>query len=153
MLNECEIQTIDFDLISKIWKKNLWPDRTSPIKTHSSMTFKKSYDLSIYSYPATYWGIMYDGDLVGVNSGHRSQKTHYRSRGLYVFPKYRKQGIGVLLLQAAIDQAIYENCKFIWSIPRKSALSVYLSVGYQVEGSFFETETSASNIYVRKFLE
>jgi GNAT superfamily N-acetyltransferase len=106
-------------------------------------------DMTISDYATTFWGIHFNGDLVGVNSGHRTAQNQYRSRGLWVDPMCRGQGLAQLLLTVTLWQARREGCEMAWSIPRQSALHSYTSQGFQTVGEFFATETSPSNIYVK----
>ena len=87
--------------------------------------------------------------IVGVNSGHRTSESQYRSRGIWVSPNCRLQGASQLLFDWTKQQAIIEGCEMIWSIPRKIALPAYTKFGFETVGDFFETETSESNIYVK----
>jgi GNAT superfamily N-acetyltransferase len=150
-----KLQKITFEEINTLWSTQLWPGRTSPIETHSAMTWpfegdQPSYDMSVFDWPATFWGIYVNDQLVAVNSGHRSSHQHYRSRGLWVDPSCRGQGFAQLLFAATEWQAKREGCAMIWSIPRQTALRSYLSHGFKTVGNFFVTETSEANIYVIK---
>lgn len=151
-----EQRLIDFPTIQYVWRTKLWPDRTSPIETHSAMTWPGSsaqqYDMKVFEHTASFFGVFIDDTLVGVNSGHKTSDTHYRSRGLWVDPSFRKQGIGQMLFQMTQQRAIDEGCKFVWSVPRKTALSAYQRFGFNTVGGFFGTETSDANIYVIKNL-
>jgi GNAT superfamily N-acetyltransferase len=93
-----------------------------------------------------------DNQLVGVNSGHRTSDTQYRSRGIWVDPAHRGKGVAQQLFMMTEYQAQVENCEMIWSIPRKTALSAYTNFGFQTVGGFIETETSDANIYVKKII-
>ena len=151
-----EQHLIDFPTIHEIWRNKLWPGRTSSIETHSAMTWpyasKDPYDMAIFENTASFFGVFAEGTLVGVNSGHKTSDTYYRSRGLWVDPNFRKQGIAQMLFQMTEQQAIDERCFFMWSIPRKTALTAYQRFGFSTVGGFFNTETSDSNIYVIKHL-
>lgn len=151
-----EQRLIDFPTIQDVWRTKLWPNRTSPIETHSAMTWPDSateqYDMKIFENTASFFGVFVDGTLIGVNSGHRTSDTHYRSRGLWVDPSFRKQGIAQVLFQLTEQQAVDEGCSFVWSVPRKTALSAYQRFGFNTVGGFFGTETSDANIYVIKNL-
>ena len=65
---------------------------------------------------------------------------------------YRRQGVSQTLFNLTEDQALTEGCGMIWSMPRKTALIPYTKFGFETVGGFIETETSDSNIYVRKVL-
>lgn len=126
------IKNIDFETIKSIWSEYLWVNRASDIKPMSSMTYHDTYDMTIYDkYTPTFFGAFDLNNLVGVNSGHRTSTDYYRSRGLYVNPKYRKQGISTLLLNATLEQGKNENCDFCWSLPRLSSIRAYKKVGFR----------------------
>jgi GNAT superfamily N-acetyltransferase len=146
-----------FDTVEQVWRERLWLNRTSAIETHSAMTWPHDgntleYDMDIFKYPASFFAVWHDEKLIGVNSGHRTTDTLYRSRGLWVDPDYRKQGIAQLLFGATETAAQLEGCSAVWSIPRKTALSAYKHFGFEAVGGFFGTETSDANIYVIKNL-
>ena len=145
---------IDFDTIQTIWEKNLWPNRTSAIETHSAMTWPfegnpDPIDMNIFNYPATFWGVYLDSKLVGVNSGHKTTDEQYRSRGIWVDPEYRKRGVAQMLFLMTAHQAKVEGCEMLWSIPRKIALPAYTKFGFETVGDYIVTETSEANIYVK----
>lgn len=149
------IRRIGFEQIYPVWRHQLWPDRQSAIETHSAMVwpFRQdavAIDMEIFQYPVTFWGAFHQHKLIGVNSGHRTSKTEYRSRGLWVDPEYRGQGFAKRLLTMTEYQAMSEGTNMIWSIPRRSALAAYTSTGYMTMGEFFGTETSEANIYAVK---
>ena len=137
-----------------IWQHQLWPHRPD-IDTHSVMTWidhSEPYDQSIWNYDVSYWGAFDHDHLVGVNSGHSTSDTEYRSRGLWVHPDYRLQGISQMLFEKTILQAISEDRIVIWSLPRVSALPAYLKAGFETQGNIIETDTSDANIYVKKII-
>jgi len=148
-----KVINIDFELIKSIWNKYLWPNRKSEIKSHSSMTLDDSYNMNIYNSLASYWGISYDGQIVGCNSGFKTDKYHYRSRGLWVSKEFRNKGLSKQLFNALFNQAIYEQCKYVWSIPRMKSLYAYLAVGFkQVSEPFDKDMEFGPNCYVIKEL-
>jgi GNAT superfamily N-acetyltransferase len=146
---------ITFEEILPIWETKLWSDRESAIETHSAMVWlfsgelvaRNPYDMSIFNYDAHFWGTFIDGNLVGVNSGHLTTNTEYRSRGIWVNPSFRGQGIAQQLLQMTKHCAVMAGAKMIWTMPRKTALSAYERFGFKTVGDFFKTETAESNIY------
>lgn len=132
------IRAITFDEILPIWKYQLWPNRQSKIETHSVMTWPltktQQYDMNIFRYPAYFFGMFENNTLVGVNSGHKTSDNEFRSRGLWVDPVFRNQGIASKLLRHTIDIAKITGATMIWSMPRLSALSVYERCGFVVYG-------------------
>ena len=149
---------ISFEQILRIWQNELWPDRESPIETHSAMTWPLTnsipIDMDIFKYEPFFYGILENDELVAVNSGHKTEKNIYRSRGLWVDPNFRKKGYGKLLLKILSEEAYNRRCDLIWSIPRKSALPVYTKAGFKTVGDFFDEGMEfGPNIYVYKDLD
>lgn len=153
--NSMVIKRITFNEILPLWQSKLWPDRQSAIEPVSAMTWPFEGDpqpinMSIFEYEPTFWGAYVDNKLVGVNSGHRTNASQYRSRGIWVDPAYRMHGISQQLFTMTEHQAAVEKCEMVWSIPRKTALHAYTKFGFNTVGDFFGTETAEANIYVKK---
>ena len=149
-----KLQNIEgFTLIKPVWANKLWAGRSSPIKSHSSMTFGGGYDMSIYDNLATYWFIYIDDKIVGCNSGFKTSTYEYRSRGIWIDEKVRRRGFSKLLFEHLFNQARLENCSFIWSLPRKNALSAYESVGFTKCSDWIDESVEfGPNCYVEKIL-
>lgn len=146
------IKEIDFKTIKEIWQQHLWPDRIN-ITPLSNLRYKDIPNILISQHhTAKFFAYYVDNKIVGVNSGHPSSRIHYRSRGLWVDPEYRKQGIGTSLLLYTIEQTKKEGKFFCWSLPRKQSLTTYLNAGFEKTSDFFETETNELNCYVMKEL-
>jgi len=154
---ELKTQRITFETILPIWSSKLWPDRASAIESHSAMTWPFEGDpepinMSIFEFEPVFWGVYFKDKLIGVNSGHRTTDRQYRSRGIWVDPEYRKQGVSQSLFIMTEHQAKLEKCDMIWSIPRKTALKAYTKFGFSTVGGYINTETSDANIYVSKYI-
>lgn len=147
------IKQISWEEILFIWSTYLWPSRKSPIESHSAMCYLKGLDIYNMHTTPTFLGYFKDNDLVGVNSGHGCANNNYRSRGLWVNPNYRNQGIGTTLLLATIEQAILEKSDFIWSFPRYSSKHTYESAGFTITSDWIPSETSEQNAYCIKKLQ
>lgn len=144
----CMIRHIEWAEVLFIWKNFLWPSRISPIETNSAMCFLNNYDVDNMKTEPSFFGYFTEGQLVGVNSGHVCPRSNsYRSRGLWVHPRFRHRGIGQTLLKATIDQAWKENTNMIWSYPRKSSWSSYHAVGFQLASEWLPSETSDLNAF------
>ena len=138
------IRHITFDEILPIWRDELWTNRTSAIEPVSAMMIDGSYDLHNFDYTPSFFAHKDKGVIVGVNSGHMCCDGSYRSRGLYVHPNYRKQGIGKNLLLATINQAKIERARYVWSYPRKESFSVYGNVGFFLASEWREDENGVN---------
>lgn len=147
------IREIDYDLIYNLWQTRLWPERVSEIKPISCIQFDGSIDLGIKKLaPPIFLGAYIDHKLVGVNSGHPSTDDHFRSRGLYVLPSFRKQGVGQLLLEEVGRRAQELNYKYLWSLPRLSASSIYQNAGFSLDTNKTQDLEFGPNIFAIKQL-
>ena len=140
------IETITFEEILPIWRNHLWPDRTSTIESNSAMCYKDGYDMFNMNTKPTFFAYKINNEIAGVNSGHTCKDNHYRSRGLFVFEKFRGMGIGTKLLIATIEQGRKENAHMCWSYPRDSSWKTYSSAGFLLDGEFSISETG-NNAY------
>ena len=134
------INTISFKEIYQIWSTLLWPNRQSIIETHSAMNFLGGYDMKNMISIPTYFAYKLDNKIVGVNSGHMCHDNSYRSRGLFVFPEYRKQGIGKQLLLATIDQGRNEHADYVWSYPKQTSWLTYQAAGFNLVSIWEQSE-------------
>jgi len=147
------VQQITFEQILPIWKNKLWPNRVSKIETHSAMTWPSShpnqpYDINVFTYPVYFFGSYKNDRLIGVNSGHLTSPTEFRSRGLWVDPEFRGMGLAKQLLEKTIQQAIQSNASLIWSLPRITSLDTYHSVGFITVGEVIDEGVEfGPNIY------
>jgi GNAT superfamily N-acetyltransferase len=116
------------------------------------MKFAGGHDMTNKTYTASFFGYAVNDKIVAVNSGHRCSDNSYRSRGLYVSPEFRKQGIGQKLLIATINQALDEGCKFIWSYPKKSSWGTYAASGFELASEWHQSELDI-NAYCIKRLD
>ena len=140
------IETITFEEILPVWRNHLWPDRTSTIESNSAMCYKDGYDMFNMNTIPTFFACKINNEIAGVNSGHMCKDNHYRSRGLFVFEKFRGMGIGTKLLIATIEQGRKENAHMCWSYPRDTSWRTYSSAGFLLDGEFSISETG-NNAY------
>jgi GNAT superfamily N-acetyltransferase len=144
------LQYISYETIKPIWEKQLWPTRQSSIDSHSAMLSQVGiYDCDNFKLPVWFYGIFCDNSIVGVNSVHADTTGWVRSRGLYVFPEFRKSGYGLVLLKFGIKKAIDEGAAGIWSFPRKSSWSTYEAAGFKIVSDWQASETSIANAYCK----
>lgn len=134
------IKTIEYLDILPIWTDYLWPNRTSPIEPNSGMLFLEGHTIKNMFMTPTFFGYYINDKLIGVNSGHMCLDKTYRSRGLYVFPEYRGEGVGRILLKATVDQGFLENANFVWSYPRYTSWKTYESTGFIICSPWYDTE-------------
>ena len=140
------IKKISFDEILPIWQNHLWPDRVSDITANSAMCFMGDYDLVNMATIPTFFAYIIDGEIAGVNSGHMCKDNQYRSRGLFVFEKFRGKGLGTILLKATIEQARQEKATMCWSYPRDTSWGTYEKAGFII-ASDFEISETGNNAY------
>lgn len=142
------ISKITFKELFHIWSESLWPERQSFIEPTSAMLFLGGYDLENMSYSPTFFAYKINDIVAGVNSGHMCKDNNYRSRGLFVFPKYRNAGIGTELLLSTIEQGLNEGAEFVWSYPRKDSWKTYEAAGFKLSSKWHNSETGI-NAYCR----
>ena len=147
------IKKITFSEVIPFWKKLWYPKED--IQKRSGRLLIIGFERSIITndnIKVTFFGAEVDGKIVGVNSGYSPNNFGYRSRGLYVLPEYRGNGIAQQLLQATEDQANKEYMVLLWSIPRKTALSTYQKFGFKKMSKFFEGEFGENCFVVKGLL-
>lgn len=135
------IKKVEFEAIIPAWEK-LWPGRD--YDPYSSMLRLGGYDPRIRDeYPYTCVAA-YDwdnkGKLVGVQVGHKSSKRDYRTRGLWVDPNSRGQGIAQMLFERMEMYAKTQAARYLWSFPRLSSLPAYMKAGYEPYGEPVKAE-------------
>jgi GNAT superfamily N-acetyltransferase len=145
-----DVRPISWEQIREVWEKQLWPDRQSPIKTHSSMQYLGGYDMSIYDYPVSFWGVECKDRIIAVISGFRTNPKLYRSRGIWIDPNYRFKGFSKHLFNTVGAQAYSEGCSAIWSFPRLSALPAYHAWGFRSTAEPQDDGEFGPNCYVIK---
>lgn len=107
-------------------------------------------DMALMKSQPTFWRVI-DGaqnsavnssTTIGVLSGHFggwiTERRSYRTRGLWVAPDHRGKGLARLLMRAAFEQAIKENCELVWTFPRKASMPFYESMGFELIGSWID---------------
>jgi GNAT superfamily N-acetyltransferase len=142
------LKTLSWSEIYPIWADNLWPTRASSIDPASAMCLINGYDIANMQSTPTFFGYIITNNIVGVNSGHACpNQNNYRSRGLWVDPNYRGQGIAQQLLTATIKQGQQEGYTQIWSYPRRSSWPTYQAVGFKLASDWEVSETSEANAY------
>lgn len=141
-----EIKKISFEETLPIWSKDLWPNRTSIIESNSAMCYQGGYDMENMSTKPTFFAYYIDNEIAGVNSGHLCKDKHYRSRGLFVYEKFRGMGIGTKLLIATIEQGRTEDAVLCWSFPRDTSWMTYHHAGFTLASDFSPSETG-NNAY------
>lgn len=134
------IQQISFEEILPIWSNYLWPNRKSAIEPTSAMNYLGGYDLENMKYEPIFLAYKSYDRIIGVNSGHMCINNSYRSRGLYVFPEFRGNKIGIKLLKATIEQGCKKYADFCWSYPKFSSWSTYKNAGFELSSSWGQSE-------------
>mgnify|MGYP001325352871 CR=1 FL=1 len=130
------IYRVNYEIAKEVWKQDLWSYGNSADKKYSKMKIKEQFDKTIAEKTIFYWAYKLDDKIVGINSGYKSCDNYYRSRGLWVDPKFRGAGFAKSLLDVVIGESIFWGCKYIWSYPREESLSVYESMGFKKQGEF-----------------
>ena len=148
------IERITWEEILGIWKEELWPDRVSSIEPVSAMKYLGGYDLDLQEQDPIFFGAIDKGVVCGVNSIVRTAPHQFRSRGLWVDPEKRRQGLGKDLLSWSISAARGHDAYEMWSAPRRDALPVYESVGFVRTSDWFDEGMEfGPNCYVLVYIK
>ena len=76
-----------------------------------------------------------------------------RLRSMAVAPGRQGQGVGVLVLEAALERLRDQGATVVWANARDSALGFYARCGFEVtERSFVEAETGLAHTVVARSL-
>lgn len=145
------IAQISFEEILPIWNQFLWPNRTSKIESNSAMLLGGGYNMYNMGTSATFFAYIVNDAIAGVNSGHMCADRHYRSRGLFVFPEYRNQGIGTELLLKTIGQGRLEGAELAWSYPKFESWNTYRKAGFELYKDWETSELGLNAYCVKKF--
>lgn len=145
------IETISFDEIYHIWRNDLWPERISEITPSSAMCYMGGYDVENMKNNPIFIAYKKREEIRGVNSLHLCIDGSYRSRGLFVYPKFRGEGIGIKLLIETINLAKEHNATFVWSYPKQASWKTYQHAGFSLS-SPWETSELGFNAYCVKHL-
>lgn len=124
------ITKIGFEEIKIIWSNHLWPHRTSAIEPISWIDFDGTINMELNLGSPTFWRLTDSHNLLGVISGYKTSSRQYRSRGLWVDPKFQGLGHGRFLLNHIEQVAKAEGCKVIWTMPRLPAWGFYQKCGF-----------------------
>lgn len=143
------LSEIDFDLAKSYWNKTLWVDRD--IKPVSSMLYSSGYNMNVYNLEISmpvYLAIFNNNEMIAINSVFNSDDDELRSRGLYVNPLFRGQGLSSLLLNKSLAIGKNRNCKYCWTLPKKESFYAYEKVGF-IKTSEWQTFDYGVNCYAR----
>ena len=147
-----EILIVDFRTIYPIWRDKLWEGRETKIEESNPIDYLGKYNPEIMNNKPVCFGCYDNNELIGVNTLLPTSKTHCRSRGIYVNREQRIKGVGSKLMNKTIEHAKILGYKFIWSLPRKSALEFYLKFGFKQTTGFNKQYEFGPNCFVLKKL-
>lgn len=146
------LQECDFQTVLPVWRDMLWPGRTD-IQPMSSMQWKAENDPNIYfRFKPRFCCIYVNDQLAGVNSCHMTSDQLMRSRGIYVFPRWRGRGFSTMLLGFVDDNALALGCSRVWSFPRIESMFAYAKHGYRIASREFDSGPFGPNVYAIKNL-
>jgi GNAT superfamily N-acetyltransferase len=121
----------EFSEILPVWREFLWPQRESRIEPVSAIGENGTIDLSWLESRPDFWKLNRENKIIGVVSSLSSTfHGSVRLRGLWVAPEFRGEGLGKLLVESVVDEALSQNIRRVWTMARNSALPFYLSYGF-----------------------
>ena len=141
-----DLEILTWEQVKPIWDTHLWPGRDSEPVT--SMRYKGGYDMSFKDQTPNFIGIVDLGEVIAVNSYVLTSGTMFRSRGLWVHPRFRGCGYAKELLNYMINDVRYTDASMIWTMPRRGALEAYESVGFE-RTTEWEKQGWGVNCYAR----
>ena len=156
-----EVKEIGWEDIKPIWETHLWPNKKNGVAKTNEWTWKwtdnflgKDKEMAKNAHP-TFFGIEDDDSIVCVNSVFVTDTgifTYYRSRGLWVNPEYRKQGLSKLILIHCLEYARSNGGSWVWTVPRQSSLKSYLNAGFVKKSDWFDDGQFGPNCIASKYL-
>lgn len=142
------IKEITFELIREYWSIYLWPEyvqqglRISRVNT----TTQKDYFYKVLKHinqeqveawiKPTYIAYFFGAEIVGVESGYKTNTNYYRLRGLWVNESYRRQGIATEMIDYLANKS---EERYLWTIPREKAVGFYKKYGFEITGKSAKT--------------
>lgn len=142
-----DFEVLIWEDVKPIWDTYLWPGRDSQPVT--SMKYLGGYNIEYKKQEPLFIGFVEQPDqVIAVNSYVHNENHLWRSRGLWVHPRYRGCGLAKGLLQYMIDDVQHQGGKAIWTMPRRGALEAYESVGFE-KTSVWEKHDWGVNCYAR----
>jgi GNAT superfamily N-acetyltransferase len=146
------VEEITWEEILPVWKDKLWPGRISKIDPASAITYPGGKDRRNTVFTPTYFAIKTD-KIIAVNSVIMCYDGGARSRGLWVDPVCRGQGLAKAILSKTIEKATQDGATYLWTMPRQSALPAYVSVGFEQTTDWFDEGVEfGPNCYARMML-
>jgi len=140
------IVDIEYKEILRFWQRSdMWGNYEH--NQINPYTYDGVYDESIKFSIPTFYGFIENDKIVGVNSFYHTNSNECRSRGLYVLPEYRKNGIAETLLRSAIEINSDGGYEFIWSKPRVTAQKAYQNAGFSITSGVFNKNPDGSSTY------
>lgn len=148
------IKEITFELILEYWSKYLWSEYVQQgLKINRvNTTTQEKYFYSVLNHrdqeqvefciKPTYIAYFSDDNIIGVESGYKTNIDYYRVRGLWVDENYRREGIATEMIDYLANKS---KEKYLWTIPRENALGFYTKYGFTITG------LSAKTIYGQNY--
>ena len=131
------VEEISWEEMLPVWQHKLWPGRLSKIDPASALAYPNGIDMKNKLFTPTYLAIKTD-KIVAVNSIVMCNGAGARSRGLWVDPECRGQGLAKIILNETIAKAIKYGATYLWTMPRQPALPAYISVGFEKTSDWFD---------------
>ena len=156
------VEEISFEEIAEVWAAELWPDKKNGVAKANEWTWYwlqkelgKDKRMARDAIP-TFVGIKSGKKLVTVNSCYYSNSkgmfNYWRSRGLWVHPDFRGQKYSSVILTWCLEHAKANNGHWMWSVPRKSAMAAYKSVGFVIQSDWFDDGQYGPNCIAAVYL-
>jgi GNAT superfamily N-acetyltransferase len=118
------------------WRRQLWPERRSPVELRSALSRRLAIDLNLQSEG---WGLLRLGlrnnqaEWAAVSCLQQTANFEWRLRGTWTHPDHRGRGFGRELAEALFTMARGQDAKVVWTLARASAFGFYTRLGFMIE--------------------
>lgn len=137
-----QIEEITFEEILHFWKK-LWT-HIDDIKPITPVDYKGHINNRILKNEVKFIAVKTD-KIIGVASVSKTNGLMGRVRGIWVDEKFRKKGIGTMLIKKAEYKYMY-----LWSMPRKDSIDFYIANGFEQTTEWFNKYEFGPHCFVIK---
>lgn len=149
-ISEIEPQEITWEEICQFWKLYNTVKVYTPT---SAYVFGGGIDKEYHKRTPIFVGVKIpDGTLIAAVNGHLTSPEYYRFRSLTVHHKYRRHGLGIVLMRRMEQEAAAAHAKYLWTMPGESYFHlVFEPYGFEKIGDWvYDGMHTPPNCYARK---
>lgn len=129
-----KIKSKDFEIMVQLRQKVLHPDGVRERVLYAFDDHEESFHLGIFSKEGE---LAACGSLLPESEGLKFSTSICRIRGMAVDPHFQKQGLGGLILEGLLEEAVRNKRSKVWCNARSSILDFYLRKDFLKAGEEF----------------